>query len=149
MEHHENNGFPRTLISLICKLYGNQESAVRTGAGITEWFKVGRGVRQGCILSPSLYNLYAEDIMRTALEEKVWGVKVGGVRRSNLRYADDTTLLSSSKEELLQMIRHIETTTRQPLNTSHRTGTCLCLLIVINSLSLYSIRNVTYNLISV
>ena len=60
-------------------------SAVRTGAGITEWFKVGRGVRQGCILSPSLYNLYAEDIMRTALEEKVWGVKVGGVRRSNLR----------------------------------------------------------------
>ena len=101
-------GFPEHLISLICKLYGNQESAVRTGAGITEWFKVGRGVRQGCILSPSLYNLYAEDIMRTALEEKVWGVKVGGVRRSNLRYADDTTLLSSSKEELLQMISAVK-----------------------------------------
>ena len=78
-------GFPEHLISLICKLYGNQESAVRTGAGITEWFKVGRGVRQGCILSPSLYNLYAEDIMRTALEENVWGVNVEGVRRSNLR----------------------------------------------------------------
>ena len=77
-------GFPEHLISLICKLYGNQESSVRTGAGITEWFKFGRGVRQGCILSPSLYNLYAEDIMRTALEKKVWGVKVGGVRRSNL-----------------------------------------------------------------
>ena len=100
--------FPEHLISLICMLYGNQESAVRTGAGITEWFKVGRGVRQGCILSPSLYNLYAEDIMRTALEEKVWGVKVGGVRRSNLRYADYTTLLSSSKEELLRMISAVK-----------------------------------------
>ena len=77
---------------------------MRTGAGITEWFKVGRGVRQGCILSPSLYNLYAEN-MRTALEEEVWGVNVGGVRRSNLRYA---TLLSSSKEELLQMISAVE-----------------------------------------
>ena len=91
-------GFPEHLISLICKLYGNHESAVRTGAGITEWFKVGRGVRQGCNLSPSLYNLYAEDIMRTALEEKVWGVKVG----------NDTTLLSSSKAELLQMISAVK-----------------------------------------
>ena len=81
---------------------------MRTGAGITEWFKVGRGVRQRCILSPGLYNLYPEDIMRTALEEKAWGVKVGGVRRSNLRYADDTTLLSSSKEELLQMISAVK-----------------------------------------
>ena len=69
--------FPEHLISLICKLYGNQESAVRTDAGITEWFKGGRGVRQGCILSPSLYDLYAED-MRTVLEEKVRGVNVGG-----------------------------------------------------------------------
>ena len=101
-------GFPEHLMSLIYKLYGNQESAVRTGAGITEWFKVGRGVRQGCILSPGLNNLYAEDIMRPALEEKVCGVKVGGVRRSNLRYADDTTLLSSSKEELLQMISAVK-----------------------------------------
>ena len=108
MEHHENNGFPRTPNITDMQVYGNQESAVRTGAGITEWFKVERGLRQGCILSPSLYNLYAEDIMRTALEEKVRGVKVGGIRRSNLRYADDTTLLSSSKEELLQMISAVK-----------------------------------------
>ena len=93
---------------MICKLYGNQESAVRNGAEITEWFKVGRGVKQGCILSHSLFNLYAEDIMRTALEENVWGVKVRGVRRSNLRCADDTTIPSSSKEELLQMISAVK-----------------------------------------
>jgi len=101
-------GFPLHIISLISKLYENQESAVRTYNGNTEWFKIGRGVRQGCILSPCLYNLYAEDIMRVALEEKDWGVKIGGVKRSNLRYADDTTLLASSKEELMNMISDVK-----------------------------------------
>ena len=88
-------GFPEHLINLMSRLYYGQESAVRTSCGPSEWFRIGRGVRQGCILSPTLYNLYAEDIMREALEGQNWGVKIGGVRMSNLRYADDTTLIAA------------------------------------------------------
>ena len=82
MKHHENNGFPRTpIISLICRLYGNQESAVITGAGITEWFKVGRGVRQGCILSPIAcrYTTYTPKISYEQHSRKRCGVSTSEV----------------------------------------------------------------------
>ena len=93
-------GFPMHLIDLACKLYEDQESAVRTTNGDTEWFNTGRGLRQSCILSPSFFNVYSEDIMREALEGFEGGVKFGGVRITNLRYADDTTLICSSREVL-------------------------------------------------
>ena len=81
-----------------------QESSVRTSAGNTKWFKIGRGVRQGCILSPSFFIVYAEEIMREALEG-FEGVKFGGFPVTNLRYADDTTLVCSCKEELMELNR--------------------------------------------
>ena len=78
-----------------------QEATVRTGHGTTDWFQIGKGVRQGCILSPSLLNLYAEYIMRNAgLEEAEAGVKIAGRNINNLRYADDTTLMAESEDEL-------------------------------------------------
>ena len=77
-------GFPMHIIDLIKKLYGNQETTVRTNCGDTEWFKIGRGVRQGCIMSPNLYNIYAEDIMREALQNYDGSMKIGDVRYSNL-----------------------------------------------------------------
>ena len=70
-------GFPHHVVDLISKLYQHQESAVRTSKGDTDWFKIGSGVRQGCILSPQLFNIYAESIMREALEEFQGGVKIG------------------------------------------------------------------------
>ena len=80
-------------------LYAVQEATVRTGHGTTDWFQIGKGVHQGCILSPCLFNLYAEYIMRnTGLEEAQAGIKVARRNISNLRYADDTTLMAQSKE---------------------------------------------------
>ena len=80
-------------------LYGGQEATVRTGHETTDWFQKGKGVRQGCILSPCLFKLYAEYIMRnTALEEAQAGIKIAGRNISNLRYADDTTLMAESEE---------------------------------------------------
>ena len=80
-------------------LYEGQEATVRTGHGTTDWFQIEKEVRQGCILSPCLFNLYAEYVMRnTGLEEAQAGIKIAG--RNNLRYADDTTLMVESKEEL-------------------------------------------------
>ena len=82
-------------------LYAGQEATVRTGHGTTDWFRIGKGVRQGCILSPCLFNLYAEYIMRPAgLEEAQAGIKIAGRNINNLRYADDTTLMAESEEEL-------------------------------------------------
>ena len=79
----------------------DQEATVRTGHGTTDWFQIGKGVRQGCILSPCLFNLYAEYIMRnTGLEEAQAGIKIAGRNINNLRYADDTTLMAESEEEL-------------------------------------------------
>ena len=88
-------GIPDHLTCLLRKLYEGQEATVRTGHGTTDWFPVGKGVHQGCILSPCLFNLYAECIMRNAgLEEAQAGIKIAGRNTNNLRYADDTTLLA-------------------------------------------------------
>ena len=85
----------------LLSLYAGQEATVRTGHGTTDWFQIGKGVRQGCILSPCLFNLYAEYIMRNAgLEETQAGLKIAGRNINNLRYADDTTFMRESEEEL-------------------------------------------------
>ena len=82
-------------------MYADQEATVRTGRGTTDWFQIGKGVCQGCILSPCLFNLCAEYIMRnTGLEETQAGIKIAGRNISNLRYADDTTLMAEIEEEL-------------------------------------------------
>ena len=84
----------------MCKyLYAGQEATVTNGHGTTDWFQIGKGVRQGCILSPCIFNLYAEYIMRNAgLEETQAGIKIAGRNNNNLRYADDTTLMAESQE---------------------------------------------------
>ena len=85
---------------LLRNLYAGQETTVRTGHGTTDWFQIGKGARQGCILSLCLYNLYAEYIMRNAgLEEAQAGIKIARRNISNLRYADDTTLMAEGEEE--------------------------------------------------
>ena len=82
-----------------------QEATVRSGHGTTNWFQIGKGVCQGCILSPCLFNLYAENIMRNAgLEEAQAGIKIAGSNINNLRYADDTTLMAESEEELRRLL---------------------------------------------
>ena len=82
-------------------LYAGQEATVRTGNGTTDWFQIGKGVHQGCILSPCLFNFYAEYITRNAgLEEAQAGIKIAGRNINNLRYADDITLMAESEEEL-------------------------------------------------
>ena len=92
-------GIPEHLTCLLRNLYAGQEAAVRTGHGITDWFQIGRGVRQGCILSPCLFNFYADYIMRNAgLEEAQAGIKIVGRNINHLRYADDTTLMAESEE---------------------------------------------------
>ena len=94
-------GIPDHLICLLRNLYADQEATVRTGHGPTDWFQIGKRVRQGCILSPCLFNLYAEYIMRNAgLEETQAGIKIVRRNINNLRYADDTTLMAESEEEL-------------------------------------------------
>ena len=86
-------------------LYAGQEATVRTGHGTTDWFQIGKVVCQGCILSPCLFNLYAEYIMRNAgLEEAQAGIKIAGRNMNNLRYADDTTLMAESEEELKSLL---------------------------------------------
>ena len=96
---------PDHLTCLLRNLYAGQEATVRTGHGTTDWFQIGEGVCQGCILSPCLFNFYAEYIMRNAgLEEAQAGIKFAGRNINNLRYANDTTLMTESKEELKSMI---------------------------------------------
>ena len=91
-------GIPDRLTCLLRSLYTGREATVRTGRGTTDWFQIGKGVRQGCILSPCLFNLYAEYIMRNAgLEEAQAGIKTAGRKINNLRYADDTTLWQKLK----------------------------------------------------
>ena len=94
-------GIPDHLTCLLRNPYAGQEATVRTGPGTTDWFPIGKGVRQGYILSPCLFNFYAEYIMRNAgLEETQAGIKIAGRNINNLRYADDTTLTAESQEEL-------------------------------------------------
>ena len=98
---HEEMGIPDHLICLLRNLYAGQEATVRTGHGTIDWFQTGKGVRRGCILSPCLFNFYAEYIMRNAgLEETQAGIKIAGRNINNLRYADDTNLMAESEEEL-------------------------------------------------
>ena len=93
-------GIPDYLTCLLKNLYAGQEATVRTGHGTTDWFQIGKGVRQGCILSPCLFNLYAEFIMQNArLDEAQAGIKIPGRNINKLRYADDITLMAGSKEE--------------------------------------------------
>ena len=93
------------LTSLLRNLYAGQEATVRTGHGTSDWFQTGKGVRQGCILSPCLFNLYAKYIMRNAgLEETQAGIKISRRNINNLRYADDTTLMVESEEELKSLL---------------------------------------------
>ena len=98
-------GISDHLTCLLRNLYAVQEATVRIGHGTTDWFQIGNGVCQGCILSPCLFNLYAEYTMRnTGLEEAQAGIKMAGRNINNLRYADDTTLMAESEEELKSLL---------------------------------------------
>jgi len=102
-------GIPDHLICLLRNLYAGQEATVRTGHGTTHWFQIGKGVRQGCILAPCLFNLYAEHIMRNAgLEETQAGIKIAVRNINNFRYADDTTLMAESEEELKSLLKKVK-----------------------------------------
>ena len=102
-------GIPDHLTCLLRNLYTGQEATVRTGHGTTDWFQIGKGERQGCILSPCLCNLYAEYIMRKAgLDEAQAGIKIARRNPNNLRYADDTTLMAESEEELKSLLMKVK-----------------------------------------
>ena len=102
-------GIPDHLVCLLRNLNAGQEGTVRTGHGKTNWFQIGKGVCQGCILSPCLFNLYAEYIMRNAgLEEAQAGIKIARRNINNLRYADDTTLMAESEEELKSLLMKVK-----------------------------------------
>ena len=94
-------GIPDHVTCLLRNLYAGQETTVRTRDATTNWLQIGKGIRQGCILSPCLFNLYAESIMsNTGLDEAQAGIKIAGRNINKLRYADDTTLMAESEEEL-------------------------------------------------
>ena len=102
-------GVPDHLTCLLRNLYACQEATVRTGHGATDWFQIGKGVRQGCILSPWLFNFYAEYIMRNAgLEETQAGIKIAGRNINHFRYADDTTLMAECEEELKILLMKVK-----------------------------------------
>ena len=101
-------GIPDHLARLLRNLYAGQEATVRTGHGTTDWFQIGKGVCQGCILSPCLFNLYAEYIMRhVGLEEAQAGINIAGRNINNFRYTDDTTLRTESEEELKRLLMKV------------------------------------------
>ena len=102
-------GIPDHLTCLMKNLYAGQEATVRTGHGTTDWFQIGKGVCQGCILSPCLFNLHAEYIMRNALlDESQAGIKIARRNIKNLRYVDDTTLMAESEEELKSLLMNLK-----------------------------------------
>ena len=102
-------GIPEHLTCLLRSQYAVQEATVRTRHGTTDWFQIGKGIRQGFILSPCLFNLYTEYIMRNAgLEEAQAGIKIGRRIINNLRYADDTTLMAESEEELQSLLMKVK-----------------------------------------
>ena len=100
-------GFPVHVIELLEHLCKNQEAAVKTSCGTSEWFSIERGGRQGCIVSPSLFNIYSENITREATENTSAGITIGGRKIDKLRYADVTTLLCDSKEDLMEILTRI------------------------------------------
>ena len=102
-------GIPDHLTCLLRNLHASQEATVRTGHGRTDWFQIEKGLRQGCILSPCLFNLYAEYIMRNSgLEEAQAGIKIAGRNIKSLRYADDTTLMAETEEELKGLLMNLK-----------------------------------------
>ena len=120
MDHNElwktlkEIGIPDHLTYLLRNLYAGQEATVRTGYATIDWFQIGKGVRQGCILSPCLFNLYAEYIMQNSgLKETQAGIKTAGRNINNLRYADDTTLMAESEEELKSLLMKVKEETEK------------------------------------
>jgi len=107
-------GVPDHLTCLLRNLHASQEATVRTGHGTTDWFQIGKGVCQGYISSPCLFNFYAEYIMRnTGLEETQAGIKIAGRNINNLRYTDDTTLMAESEEELKSLLMKVQKTMKK------------------------------------
>ena len=105
----KRDGLPDHLTCLLRKLYVSQETIIRTLQGVTEWFKIGKGVQQGCILSPCLFNSYEEYIIwNSGLDESQAGIKIPGKNTNNLRYADDTTLRAESEEELKSLWMNVK-----------------------------------------
>ena len=101
-------GIPDHLTCLLRNLYASQEATIRSGRGTIDWFQVQKGVRQGCILSPCLFNLYAEYIVQNArLDEAQAGIKISGRNINNLRYADDSTLMAESEEDLKSLLKKV------------------------------------------
>ena len=108
MENSER-GLSDQLTYLLRNFCAGQEATVRTGHGTTDWFQIGKGVRQGCVLSPCLFNFFAEHVMRNpGLEETQAGIKIAGRNIKNLRYADDTTLMGDSEEELKSLLMKVK-----------------------------------------
>ena len=113
-------GIPDHLTCLLENLYAGQEAAVSTGHGTTDWFKIGKGVHQGCILSPHLFNLYAEYIMWNAwLDKSQAGIKITRRNINSLRYADDITLMAESKEEIKSLLMKMKGEWKSWLKTQH------------------------------
>ena len=109
MENSERDGIPDLLTCLLRNLYAGQETTVRTGHGTTDWYQIGKGVRQGCILLPSLFNLYAEYIIQnTGLDEAQAGIKIARKNINNLRYAYDTILMAEIEEELRSLLMKVK-----------------------------------------
>ena len=101
-------GIPDHLTCLLKNLYAGEEATVRTGHGTTDWFQIGKGVCQGCILSPCLFNLYAEYHEKRWLEEEQAGIKIAGRKINDLSYADDTTLMAESEEQLKSLLMKVK-----------------------------------------
>ena len=114
-------GIPDHLICLLRDLYADQEATIRIGRGTIDWFQVGKGVHQECILSPHLFNLYAEYIMQNAgLDEAEAGIKIARININNLRYADDTTLMAESEEELKSLLIKVKESEKTGLNSTFK-----------------------------
>ena len=109
-------GIPEHLTCLLRNIYAGQKATVRTGHGTTDWFQIGKGVCQGCILSLCLFNFYAEYIMRNA---GLTGIKIAGRNINNLRYADDTTLMAESEEELKSLLMQVKEESKSWLKPQH------------------------------
>ena len=101
-------GIPDNLTCLLRNLYSGQEATIRTGRGTTDWFQIGKRIRQGCILSPCLFNLHAEYTRSAGLDEAQAGIKISGRNINNLKYADNTTLMAESEEELKSLLMKVK-----------------------------------------